>query len=484
MKKRILLIEPPYYRLFKDTYSLVRYPLSLGYLAGEIISKTDWVVKAYNADFNPISEEIKVKVLAGEGFNNYLKNLHNVKNPIWNEIKKEVIKFKPNVVGISVKSPNFASGCTVAQVVKKIDKKILVIMGGPHISMVKKDALECQNIDIGVFGEGEETLVDLLQTLEKRKSLKGVKGILFRDKNKIVENPPRDFIKDINKLSYPHINAPNVLIDYKKYPLSAFQYLFAIRGCPNNCFFCGSRMIWSRKVRFRSVENIVNEIKSLQKLGLNTFHFDDDTFGVSKQNIFNICESLSAFTKGIKWSCELPVRLIDEETIHKMKKAGCYLIQVGIESGSNEILKAMRKNITIEQALTAAKIIKKSDIMLQTFFMVGFPQETEQTLNDTLYAMKKIKSDYIVYSIFTPYPGTEIFEFCKEHNLVNESFDVSLYNHQSPQNCFCLNIGKPKFRRLLGKVESRVDRVNRINYLKRMFFTKMFEKAKGILTVK
>jgi len=150
-----------------------------------------------------------------------------------------------------------------------------------------------------------------------------------------------------------------------------------------------------------------------------------------------------------------------------MKKAGCYLIQIGIESGNNEILRAMRKNITIEDAFRACRIIKRAGLELHTFFMVGFPQEREDTLNDTLMAMKKIDSDLIIYSIFNPYPGTEAFEFCKAHGLVGNDYDVSLHNHNSPNSHFCADIKPQRFRQLASRIEQIVDKKNELKKIRR-----------------
>jgi hypothetical protein len=129
-ERNILLIEPPFYRLFKDTYSLDRYPSSLGYLAGAIRKETNWSVLVYNADFYPHSEEMKVSFLSGIGFDNYLKNLEKMSGQVWKEIKLTIEEYNPTVVGISVKSQNFASALMVAELVKTIDRQTVVIMGG------------------------------------------------------------------------------------------------------------------------------------------------------------------------------------------------------------------------------------------------------------------------------------------------------------------------------------------------------------------
>ncbi|MBW1909676.1 MAG: radical SAM protein, partial [Deltaproteobacteria bacterium] len=260
----------------------------------------------------------------------------------------------------------------------------------------------------------------------------------------------------------------------------AFQYIFFVFGCPYNCLFCGSRNIWSRKVRFRSPENVIEEIKGLQGKGLSSIHFDDDTFGVKRKYIEALCDGMKKHCPGLKWSCEINVKLVDEETVSMMRAAGCEKIEIGIESGNNEILRQIRKNITIEEAFTASELIKKHGIYTQTFFILGFPHDTEETMNDTIKAMKKIKSDFIACGIFTPYPGTEAFEFCKQHGLVDNGYDVSLYNHQSVDACFCLNIPRERFKVLVSRTFKWVDRRNYVNRLKRLVSADSFHKIKEV----
>ena len=163
------------------------------------------------------------------------------------------------------------------------------------------------------------------------------------------------------------------------------------------------------------------------------------------------------------------IKLIDEQTISLMKVAGCYSISIGIESGNNEILKKMKKNITVEEALSGSNIIRRHGIWLNAYFMVGFPHETEDTLNDTITVMEKIKCNALVYSIFTPYPNTELFEYCRENGTIDDDYDASLHNHQSPTNCFCVNIAPERFRALVSKIEKKVDRKNALNRIRQIF---------------
>jgi anaerobic magnesium-protoporphyrin IX monomethyl ester cyclase len=477
---KILLIDPPFYRLFKDTYSLDRYPLSLGYLGGEIKKNSNWDVMVYNADFQPQGELKKYSHLTGVGFNSYINNLSDLSGNIWKEVEQTIAEYRPAVVGISAKSQNFKSALIVAGLVKKLNKQSVVIMGGPHPSMVGTDLLNYPEIDISVRGEGEVTIVELLSSIEAKRGLDDIQGIIYRKNGQVIVNPKRELITNLDSLCFPHEYAPEILKDYNEYPLIAFGNIFAIRGCPYNCFFCGSRNIWSRKVRFRSPENVVEEIKSLQKIGLKVFHFDDDTFGVSPVHINNLCNAFKQHCPGIKWSCEIPVQLVNEQNISLMKSAGCSSIQVGIESGNNEMLSMIRKNITIEEALYACDIITKQGIALEVFLIVGFPQETEDTLRDTITAMKKVNSNTISYSIYTPYPGTEAFELCKEKGLINDHYDISLYNHQSPLNNFCMNIPLKRFRMIVSKLEKEIDRKNSINEIKRRINRNTFTKIKEL----
>lgn len=455
----IVLVDPPYYRLYKDTYSLPRYPLSLGYLAGQVRRQTDWTPVVYNADFTPDSEHFEVRYLSGAGFQTYLGNLADPSGPIWREVAGTLASYRPDVVGISCKSQTFASVRIVARLAKQIDPDTRVVVGGPHAAMVGEEILDCPDIDVVVRGEGEQTLVELLGAFQAGRSLDDVDGIAFRAGGEVVQSPPRRLLADLDSLCHPHQGAPEVLHDYGLYPPAAFSHIFATRGCPYDCFFCGSRNVWGRKVRFRSAPNVVEEIRSLQRLGLTSIHFDDDTFGVKGEHIRRLCDGIERQCPHLEWSCELHVKLISDDVIARMARAGCRSIQLGIESGNDEILRQIRKGFTIDQAITATETISRHGVAVQAFFMVGFPQETEATLADTVTAMKRVDG-MLSYSIFTPYPGTEAFEYCKSRGLIGDEYDTAVHNHQSPANCFCENIRPERFRQLVSRIERMVDRNN------------------------
>ena len=459
--KRVMLIEPPFNRLYHDNMSLVKYPLSLGYLSGAVLKWTDWEVQTYNADFNPRkAATMSYGYLIGEGFARYLRTLNDADADIWGEIRQAIADFNPDVVGITAKTQNFTSATMVARIAKSLNPDTLVITGGPHATLSTENALTCTDIDIAVRGEGEMTLVELLKARGGGASLDDIAGIAYRQDGRLAFTPPRVNMPDLDELPFPAEAAPQVLRDYEQYPVEAFQYIFATRGCPYSCTFCESKAIWTQKTRWRSPENVVREIKALRERGLNYVYFDDDTFGIQNRYIKELCNLMEAELPGLRWGCEMTVAISKEESLEYMRRAGCILVMMGVESGNNEMLRKVKKAQTIEKAYSAVQLYRDKGIEIQTFFMIGFPEETEETLQDTLTAIKNIAADYIILSVFTPYPGSQLFQVCKELGVVDDDFDVTYYNHQSPQNCFTAYIPPERFRELVKEVAAVVDRKN------------------------
>tara|TARA_B100000315_G_C14547361_1_gene573911 strand:+ start:230 stop:1723 length:1494 start_codon:yes stop_codon:yes gene_type:complete len=460
-----MLIEPPFYRLYHDQYCLVKYPLALGYLSGAIIKDTDWSVQTYNSDFNIKKKNIPSDndYMTGKGFERYLSYLKNHSLPIWNEVKNTIREYNPSVIGITIKSQNFTSATIVAKIAKEINPDIKVIIGGVHATMNGKSVFDCENIDVSCIGEGEVTIVEFLKALENKTPLHSVSGILFKDKhNEIIQTPPREYIEDLDSLEFPLTYAPTIFKDFEKYPKDAFGYIFGSRGCPYACTFCESKSMWTRKVRYRSPENIIGEIKQMEKFGINKVVFDDDTFGISKKNIKAINDLMKKEVPNITYQCETAVQLAkDENVVKDMKNGGCTIVSVGIESGSNEMLKKIKKSQTTDECIQAVKTLKKHGIETHTFIMIGFPEETEETLQQTMDFIPKLAPDYVIFSIFTPYPGSELYYECKNMGLIDGEFDVSIYNHQSPLNCFTKNLSKERFYELRTKSVKFIDKYNR-----------------------
>ena len=472
--RKIMLMEPPFYRLYHDQYCLVKYPLALGYLSGAIIDNTDWTVQTYNSDFNIEKKFISSDndYMTGLGFERYLSSLKDHSMPIWDEVKNAILDFNPSVLGITLKSQNFTSATIVAKLAKEINPDIKVIIGGAHATMNGKSVFDCENIDVSCIGEGEVTIVEFLQALVNDSPVNTVDGIIFRDDNNgIIQTPPRTYIEDLDSLEFPLTYAPKIFKDFSKYPKDAFSYIFGSRGCPYACTFCESKSMWTRKVRYRSPENIVAEIKQMEEFGLKKVVFDDDTFGISKKNIKAINDLMKKEVPKVTYQCETVVQLAkDENVVKDMKNGGCTTVFVGIESGNNEMLKKIKKSQTTDECIQAVYNLKKHNIETHTFIMIGFPEETEETLQDTMDFIPRLSPDFVIFSIFTPYPGSELYFECKEMGLIEGEFDVSIYNHQSPLNCFTKNIPKERFYELRQESVKFVDLYNKKSMYKRGIF--------------
>lgn len=477
---RILLIEPPFLRLHHPDASMNKLPLSLGYLAGAIRSaKPDWEVRIYNADFSPRDVPMDYRYVAGPGHERFRHTLNDPQAPIWKEIADTISEFRPSVVGITTKSQNYLAACLIAKIAKSIDRDIRVVVGGPHPSLAGAAVLQEPALDLGVRGEGEETVVEILQAVEGGQDLSSIRGLVYRQGDRAVTNPPREYLRDLDALAFPISVARDSLIDYDQYPAEAFKFIFAVRGCPYACTFCGSRYIWGRNVRFRSAQNIVAEMQEIRKAGVDYIHFDDDTFGVTKPFLRELCQEIKEHGTGLTWSCETHVRLIDDQTVTQMKAAGCRSILLGVESGNNEMLRRIGKNITIEEAFAAARVIKKHGIYLSAFFMVGFPHETRASLDDTIRAITSLPCDVVVHSIFTPYLGTELFDWCRQQGIIPADFNVFLHNHQSPENYFCPNIPEEEFKRRVRALEKTLDKLNSRRKLRMYFSREGLRRLKG-----
>ena len=469
-RKRLMLIEPPFGRLHHDDISLVKYPLALGYLSGAVLKWTDWEVQTYNSDFNPERRRwMNYSYMMEEGHSRYLRTLADPAAPIWAEVRDAIADFKPDVVGISAKTQNFTSASVVARIAKECNPDAKVVLGGPHATLSTRDALECPDIDVAVLGEGEMTLVELLRTWGAgREDLSGVAGLAYRRNGRVAFTAPRANLQDLDELPFPAESAPRVLRDYDRYPLEAFEFVFATRGCPYNCTFCESKAIWTRQARWRSPENVVREIKALQARGCNYVYFDDDTFGINPRYIEELCRLIETECPGLRWGCEITVGCSKERSAEYMRRAGCIMVRIGVESGNNRMLRKLKKGHTVEKAHAAVGLYRRKGIEVQTFFMIGLPEETEETLQDTLAAIRRIDASAIMLNTFTPYPGTQLFEECRKLGVVDDDFDITLHNHLSPANCFTAHIAPERFKKLAAEAFAYVDRRNDRRRLQRV----------------
>lgn len=453
---KILLIFPPWYRLLGSAFELV--PMGPAYLAA-LLRENGHHALIHNADYaKGISLPISVTRLTSH-FDSYKRILADLNHQIWRQIRETVHKHSPDLVGVSVMTPKYRSALNIAKIVKEIDASIPVVFGGPHPTILPERTLREEVVDIVVRGEGEYTFLELVNSIESGSDLSKVLGISYKRSEKIVHNPERPLIKNLDELPFP---ARGLLINKEIYPSDAFGSLLSSRGCPYRCIFCESHKIWTRKVRFRSAENVVAEIQEAQKdFGTRRFDFEDDTFTIDRRRVMKFCELVKQEKLDIVWSCTTRADLVDDDMLATMKKAGCWSISIGAESGSEETQRMIKKGITLDQIKAASRLIKKRGIVLSAYWMVGFPWETLEDVERTMAFMKELDADFNIYSIVTPYPGSELYEMVLKEGLIKEDVEYDGFFHQSPEMMLCPSLTIEERRRLIAKTEMFVDTLNK-----------------------
>ncbi len=345
----------------------------------------------------------------------------------WGEFEKLLKEKKPDYVLSNVISSTLTNDMKVLEEAKKLGAKTIVV--GSHVSALPKESMErFKYVDYVVMGEGEETLRELIGFLEEGKDLSGVKGIAWRSgDNNIVINEKRPLIKDLDSLPIPL----HELLPLKEYNLpfigKNFTFVMESRGCPFRCIFCRSPIAWNRIFRQRSAESIFKELQYLKKLGVKNILFHSDTFTVDKEEVINLCKMIVDSGLKIKWICNSRVDTIDEEVLLWMKKAGCYMVAYGIESGSQKVLDKSNKGITVEQIKKAVKMANDAGVKVWGYFVMGLPGENNETVRETINLTKELDMALANFAVATPYPGTDFYNLVVERGWLKsnnwEEFD-------------------------------------------------------------
>ncbi|MCK4670774.1 MAG: radical SAM protein [Nanoarchaeota archaeon] len=346
--------------------------------------------------------------LKEKGFNT---SAHNLSNTDWDYAKDLITKGKPDIVGISCLSFNRKISIELAKLVKSINKDAVVIFGGPHATLIGEQMLKnYPEIDYILKGEGEKVMENFINCLKENKDVKEVKGLLLRDGDDIVYTGQQEIIENLDELPSP-----------AKY----FRYnqITTTRGCPANCIFCATPRLSGRKVRFRSAKHIVDEIEILHKKHKFSYFFlSDDTFNIKPQHIIGICKEILERKLEIIWNCMLRVDTINKEMFEWMKKAGCVSVFFGVESGSPKILKILNKGTTVEQIKQACKLAREFGFEIQTYFIIGSPGETKETIEETKKLLDEIKPMSATTSLMTLYPGSALYEDAKKQGFIDDDY--------------------------------------------------------------
>lgn len=334
-----------------------------------------------------------------------------------------------DIVGITAMTPTINAALNIAALLKKADPDIKIIMGGPHVTLLPEETLSLSpNIDIIVRGEGDESVVELLQALELDQPLFNIGGISYRENGKIVQNHDRTTPTDMDKLPLPAYHLLPIK-KYKPHPPHGLSMPFAAlvtsRGCPYRCAYC-SKPVFGTGFRAQSPVKVIDEIAYLKdRFGVKEIAFYDDSFTLVKERVLGITEKIINSGMKISWTCETRVNLVDKELLLNMKRAGCYAIAYGVESASPEIIETLRKGTTLEQVEKAVNETREVGIQVIGYFMLGSPGETPDTIRKTIDFARNLKVDFAQFSITTPFPSTELFEIYtrdKKESIPWESF--------------------------------------------------------------
>ncbi len=318
-------------------------------------------------------------------------------------------QIKPTVAGLSQWTHNRHATIELAAIIKKNIPDCTVLLGGGHATEQAEQILQNHpEVDIIVTGEAEETLPELLDTLESRGHLEFLPGIVIRKDSKPFRTKGRSPLKELDNLPFQ-----SSYLDEAINVNSGLQaeFISSSRGCPAACNFCSSPSFWGRKVRHRSVNSVIDEILFIkEKYGLIYISLRDDTFTVDRRKTVEFCRQLIERRVNIFWNCQSRAEVVDEETLEWMRKSGCECIQLGVESGSPDILKLLNKKISTEQVIMAADLIHQSGINLSVYLISGIPEETESDRKQTIDLIKRIKPDDLQIAPLAYYPGTALFQ--------------------------------------------------------------------------
>lgn len=425
---KVMLILPPTTLYPGDVY-FASFPLGIGYLAA-VLEKEGHHIDILDC----IIEDQTPKRNKNGTFHVGIS---------WRDIEKEIRRCSPDVLGISCSySVDINNAKKIAQIAKNI-AGIPVIIGGAHSSALPYETLRDDNIDYVAIGEGEDTVSLLLKSIERAEECARIDGLGYRRNGEITVTPKKQFIKKLDKLPFParHLFSMNKYIHSRRihgFELKRTPYATMItsRGCPNRCVFCAIHTIWGRKWRPRDPIKVVDEIEHLVKeYGIKEIHFEDDNISLSKTRMVKICDEIVNRKLHISWATPngISVNTLDSDLIAKMKKSGCYRLFLAIESGNQFVLDhVIKKGLSLEKVKSVRRALRDVDIEVNGCFVIGLPGETEEQIQDTIDFAKRLDLDTVGFSIATPYPGSQLYDMCKEniirHDFANFRLNIATMN--------------------------------------------------------
>ncbi|MEK7238247.1 MAG: radical SAM protein [Nitrospirota bacterium] len=342
------------------------------------------------------------------------------------EILQNVSEYKPDFVGLYSTAFGWKKAVQTASDIRQIFKDVFIAVGGPYpIAMQEKCLTDSKDIDAVVTGEGELTVVEMIERLSHGESLAGVEGVIFRDVDRIVKNPPRSLITDLDSLPLPARellgNAINYIPPPATYRRKPVAVIITSRGCNRRCIFC-FQIDKERKhgVRYRSVENVMQEIELCLRQGYREIKFIDDTLAADYDRAMQIAKEIKARKLDFTWFASACVNQVDKPLLKAFKDAGCWAILFGAESGVQKNLNAIRKGITLEQIRIAVKAAKEVGLIVYTPFIFGIPGETFEEGLKTIEFACELNPDIANFHALTPFPGTELYDNLDKYGRISD----------------------------------------------------------------
>lgn len=345
------------------------------------------------------------------------------------EILRKIEEIKPGVVGISNMWTAYSGDAhRMAKIVKERHPEIPIVFGGSHPSEFPELVMKDINVDLVVMGEGEVTFTEMLRHLENNQPMDGIAGVVYRKEGKIVRNEQRERIEDIDSLPLParHLLPMDRYLEESRRSQYTMRKpsipMLTSRGCPQKCVFCTVRAVWGRDWNGRSPKNVVDEIEYLQKeYGVREVSLMDDDLARDAKRLVAICDEIIARKIDIRWAPPNGIAhwLLDEAALDKMKRAGCYRVTFGIESGNKEVRKFIKKKVPLEQATRMIRHANKIGMWTVCTFILGFPYETKETMRDSIRYAIDCDTDMAVFYLLMPHPTSDVYETFKKEGLLN-----------------------------------------------------------------
>jgi len=409
-KSKILLINPPFFLEERYGKHLKKFgglsePLGLAYLAANL--------ELYN---------YSVRILDCPALN--INTL---------DISYELKKDKYILIGLTMLTPMFSKVKETAEIIKKVYPEVKIIVGGAHATALPEQTLkEIKSIDYICIGEGEKTILELVQAIEQKKDTDQINGLAYWKNGQVVLTQTRKLEKNLDSFSPPARH----LLPMEKYKLTASRVrggslcptLIVARGCPFNCLYCSHP--FGQTFRHHSTERIIQEIESLiREYNISEFNMEADNLTVDREFILSLCQEMikKGLNKKVQWTCESRMDTVDKELLIQMKKAGCWQISYGVESGVQRLLDLINKEEKLENMEKTFTLTKKAGITIRGFFMLGLPTETHEESLQTIEFAKKLDPLWAQFTLTTPYPGTPMFEMLKESGEIR-TFNWDHYN--------------------------------------------------------